>query len=61
LSVAYGGNWVVSIYGGYGNGTDTQWGTNLGISSYSTGGQWWIYWKGANHYQPNQAYYISKQ
>lgn len=61
LNNLYAGNWVVSIFGAYGNGTDPIMGTNFGISSYSTGGQWWIYWKGINHYQPNQAYYISKQ
>lgn len=58
----YPGNWVISIYGNYGgNGTDPLIGTNLGISSYSAQGQWWIYWKGVNHYQPGQAYYLSRQ
>ncbi len=57
----YGGNWVVSIYGGSTNTTDPVMGQNIGISSYSANGQWWIYWKGVNHYQPNQAYYIARQ
>lgn len=62
LGNLYGGNWVISIYGPYNsNSTDPNIGQNLGISSYSAQGQWWIYWKGVNHYQPSQAYYLSRQ
>jgi hypothetical protein len=61
MSTLYGGNWVVSIYGGYSNQTDPILGKDVGISSFSTNGQWWIYWKGVNHYQPTQAYYLAKQ
>lgn len=61
LKNTYEGNWVIGIYGSYGSGETPTLAYNFGVSSYSTGGQWWIYWKGANHYQPNQGYYIARQ
>ncbi len=32
---------------------------NISISSYSSKGQSWIYWKGVNKYEPHLIYYIN--
>jgi hypothetical protein len=62
LNANYPGNWVVGIFGSLSSSSNStaKLGENLGISSYSTDGQFWMYWQGVNHYQPNAAYYVSK-
>ena len=62
LNILYNGTYVVAMFGGQSNYSSLVFGQNIGISSYSAqNGQWWIYWRGANHYQPYYAYYISRQ
>ncbi len=62
LSILYNGTFLVGMFGGQSSYySEPFYGKNLGISSFSAGGQWWIYWKGANKYQPYYAYYISRQ
>lgn len=35
--------------------------TTFGVSTSSINGTWWLYWRGANHYQQTFAYYLNRQ
>jgi len=60
LSQAYPGDWMITIFNST-NSTSIIPNTTFGVSTYSINGSWWLYWKGANHYQPGMAYYFNRQ
>lgn len=59
ITEKYPGNWLISIFYPT-NSTPVKPGETFSVSSSPVDGEWWIYWKGPNHYQADYAYILSR-